>query len=545
VFSGQFIEHFHFLRPAWGLLLVPLLLTAWLQWRKQDETRGWQSIIAPHLLEALRVRQFRSHWFNPASLSAVLILCLTVILMGPTWRQQPSPLTRDEAALVIVLDVSSSMQQRDVQPSRLARARQKISDLLALRGGARSALVVYAGSAHTVLTLTDDVDILNQYLQAIDPRIMPRSGKFAEYALLRVQRIIGDSLLPTTVLLLTDGVSSATETAFDRYFANHPHQLLVWGIGAPPAEDELEAGDSEPDLVPLERQALESLASTAGGSYLDLTIDKRDVNRIQRRINNHYVVSPDNAVPWLDSGYWLVFPGLAMFALWFRRGWTLQWSALLVLVFSLGQPQQAQAADHWFADLWLTPDQQGRWLFEAGDYAGAAQRFRNPLWKGMAYYYAEEFNLAAEYFSRIDSDRARFNRANALAHSQNYLPAVRLYRGLMETNNPDSPTYQAAAKNQALLQEIIDAINRMSESQADEGAASKELGEDDPQRADGAERETMQAQIVEQFSAEQILQDQKINDMWMRSVQRDPSNFLAVKFAMQLEREQDGDGAPP
>ena len=115
----------------------------------------------------------------------------------------------------------------------------------------------------------------------------------------------------------------------------------------------------------------------------------------------------------------------------------------------------------------------------------------------------------------------------------------------METNNPDSPTYQAAAKNQALLQEIIDAINRMSESQADEGAASKELGEDDPQRADGAERETMQAQIVEQFSAEQILQDQKINDMWMRSVQRDPSNFLAVKFAMQLEREQNGDGAPP
>ena len=70
MFSSQFIEHFHFLRPAWALLLVPVLYIVYQQRKQRDETRGWQSIIAPHLLEALRVRQYRSTWFKRIDSSA-------------------------------------------------------------------------------------------------------------------------------------------------------------------------------------------------------------------------------------------------------------------------------------------------------------------------------------------------------------------------------------------------------------------------------------------------------------------------------------------
>ena len=146
--SAQFIEHFHFLRPWWALALLPILLIIAIQWRREDQTRGWQSVIAPHLLDALRVRQFRNHWFNPASLSMVVMSLMIIILMGPSWRQQASPLTRDEAALVVLLDVSASMQQRDIQPSRLQRAQQKIGDLLELRKGS-----LIASTALTTLRL--------------------------------------------------------------------------------------------------------------------------------------------------------------------------------------------------------------------------------------------------------------------------------------------------------------------------------------------------------------------------------------------------------
>ncbi|MEP5766073.1 MAG: VWA domain-containing protein [Halieaceae bacterium] len=526
--SSQFFQHFHFLRPEWGLLLVLPLLTLLLQWRQQDESQAWNSIIAPHLLQALRLRQFRNRLFSPVSAGALLMLLLTVIVMGPSWRQQSSPLTRDEAALVILLDVSRSMGQKDVQPSRLQRAKQKLSDLLALRGGSRTALVVYAGSAHTVLDLTDDADILNQYLAAIDKDIMPRSGKFAEYGLPKVDRIIGESLAPTTVLLVSDGVSSATEADFQAWFEQRPHQLLVWGIG-------LESDDPDASGAPLESRALQALASAAGGSYIGLSIDKTDVRGIHRRVNAHYVVTADNAVPWLDSGYWLVFPALVLFALWFRRGWTLQWCMAGVLLLGSLQAQPVYAQGNWFADLWLTPDQQGRLLLERGDYQEAANRFSSPMWKGIAYYYAEEFKLAAEYFSRVDSPAAHFNRANALAQGQDYLLAVRIYQELLR----EDPNNRAAEKNRRIVQDVIDAINLMSESQMDEEASSsRELGDDQPQRAEGAEREMNVSTELEQFSAEEILQDEKINEMWMRSVQRDPSHFLAVKFSMQLEQPE-------
>ncbi|MCZ6829256.1 MAG: VWA domain-containing protein [Gammaproteobacteria bacterium] len=529
--GSQFIEHFHFLRPGWALLLVPVLYTIYQQRQSRDETRGWQAVIAPHLLEALRVRQYRNHWFNPVSLSLLVMLLMTTILMGPSWRQQPSPLSKDEAALVVVLDISDSMRQQDIQPSRLRRAKQKVADLLQLRSGSRAALVVFAGSAHTVLPLTDDPQILNQYMAAVKPAVMPRAGKFPEYSLPQIDTIISDPSLPTTVLLITDGVSDASEKLFADYFARRPHQLLVWGIGK-----EKLAPDS--GIAPLAADSLRSLAAASGGRYIELSIDKRDLQSIHRRIDSHYVVSEDSAVPWLDSGYWLVFPCLAIFSLWFRKGWTLQWGLVLLLLGASLQPQQAQASENWFVGLWLTPDQQGRWLLQRGDYREAAVRFNNPMWKGMAFYYAEDFKLAAEYFSRVDSESARFNRANALAHSQNYVPAVRLYNAILDAN----PGHAGAHNNREIVQAVIDAINLMSESQADEpgaGDSSKELGEDDPQRADGAERKVFEQQELVQFNAEEILQDPAINAMWLRSVQRDPSHFLGVKFAMQLSQQEE------
>jgi Ca-activated chloride channel family protein len=523
---AELLENFHFLRPVWGLLLLPPVAALAIQWRRTQREQAWDDIIAPHLLAALRLRQFRHRLFSPVNVAATLMVLMAFIAMGPSWRQQPSPLAKDEAALVVLLDTSPSMQAEDIQPSRLVRARQKVADLLALRAGSRTALVVYAGSAHTVLDLTDDGDILRQYLTAIQPDIMPRGGKFAEYALPMADRIIGDSTAPTTLLLMSDGVSGATIDAFREWFDQRPHQLLVLGVGT-----ENPGGNA----APLEARSLRELARETGGRYIELTVDDADVRAVQRRVDAHYVITDDSAVPWLDSGYWLVFPCLALFVLWFRRGWTLQWCLAGCLV--LGTPGQARADDgHWFMDLWLTPDQQGRLLMDRGDYGEAANRFQDPFWKGFAYYYAEEFDLAAEYFSRIDSPEARFNQANALAHGEHYLRAVAIFRELLQAD----PGNEIAKRNRDIVQELIDAIDAMSESQVEEGLGSRELGDDEPRRADGAQRMVLQ-QDREQFSAEDILQDEKISEMWMRSVQRDPSHFLSVKFSMQLEQRR---GAP-
>ena len=535
------LEHFHFLRPTWALLLIPWLAMVVIRSQQRDKQDMFGGIIAPHLLQHLRLQRFDTRWLNPKNFSLLFMVLVLLVIMGPTWRQQLSPLNQDQAALVILLDVSSTMQQKDVQPSRLQRAKQKISDLLALRPDKKSALIVYSGTAHSVLSLTADQDILNQYLAAITPAIMPRSGKFPEYSLPLADEILRGRNAPATIVMFSDGLGAKSGQAFESYFLTHPHQLLVVGVGS---EDE------EPGIAPLERESLKALATDANGVYLSLTIDDADVRQINQRIESHYTVTQDSALPWFDSGYLLVFPAMGLFLMWFRRGWTLTWMWLIlpVVLSSIPAPALAQqettpitheqsAAMRGFADLWLTGDQQGRLFLQLGRYPQAAARFNDLMWKGIAYYYSEDFMLAAEYFSRQDSDDALFNEANARAQGRDYVRAVSRYDRLLAR----TPDYPGATANRSQVSAIIDEIDRLSASQQQEAGAStqdKQLSGDDAIPAQGADEISWQQTEVIQLTAEDILQDAATSDMWLRGVQQDPSRFLAIKFGMQLRNAE-------
>lgn len=549
-------QHFHFLRPQFALLLIPWVALLLFQRRQKNATDMFGGIIAPHLLEHLRVQRIRTSWFNPRSVTTVFSLLALVVLMGPSWRQQPSPLHEDEAALIILLDLSSSMEQRDVQPSRLQRAKQKVSDLLALRPDKKAALIVYAGTAHTVLSLTADSDILQQYLSATTPQTMPRPGKFPEYGLPLVDEILSQNTAPATLVLYTDGLGADSALAFSTYFSQRNHQLLVAGVGTQNVE---EGG------VPIELQQLRNLANKSNGKFIPLTTDDKDVRQINRRIDNHYVVLNDETLPWLDSGYFLIFPAMALFLLWFRSGWTLTWSftwsALLLSLLLVGQPNPAIAqsseppleedsnnllirATGSFANFWLTSDQQGRLLLQFGEYELAASRFQDPVWKGLAHYYAEDFMRAAEYFSRSDTTLALFNEANARAHARDYLRALHRYDRLLEKD----PAYPGAKRNRLRVAELVDEINRLSESQQQEAGVSSEeksLSGEDAIPAEGADEINYQKQAVAQLSAQDILRDPQLEQMWLRGVQHDPSNFLAIKFSMQLLARPKTEGSKP
>ena len=115
-----------------------------------------------------------------------------------------------------------------------------------------------------------------------------------------------------------------------------PVHTNYWSLG-------LGTEEEAPGLAPLERKSLEALAEESNGEYVSLTLDDADIQQLNRRIDSHYVVVEDNALPWLDSGYPLVFPALALFLMWFRKGWTLTWSCILLPLVLSSAPQTAFA----------------------------------------------------------------------------------------------------------------------------------------------------------------------------------------------------------
>jgi len=133
---------------------------------------------------------------------------------------------------VILLDLSRSMDARDLKPSRLARARYKVEDLLARRGEGETALVVFAGAPFTVVPLTDDTKTIRSQLPALATDLMPVQGSNLAAAIDR-----GVALLKQAgsgrgrILVLADGVNGkgAEEAAARARRGGYP--VSVIGVG--------------------------------------------------------------------------------------------------------------------------------------------------------------------------------------------------------------------------------------------------------------------------------------------------------------------------
>jgi Ca-activated chloride channel family protein len=87
---------------------------------------------------------------------------------------------------------------------------------------------------------------------------------------------------------------------------------------------------------------------------------------------------------------------------------------------------QARRSFARFADLWLMPDQQGRWRLTAADYAAAAKLFADPMWRGLAAYRALDFLAAAQEFEHVETIQGRFALGNAQAQNHAYEKRSRL-----------------------------------------------------------------------------------------------------------------------
>jgi len=319
-----FIRNLHFLRPEWFLLLIPFVVVSYIHWRSGDLGRQWKGVIAPHLLPRMVVTGNQRQLLSPLWISVLVVPMLVVALAGPSWTRGESPFAVDSASLVIAVDLSESMGGRDLQPDRLQRARSKVLELARTRGDAYTALVVYAGSGHTVLPLSDDTNVLLHYLDALQVGMLPRRGKAPETILPMARELLREG--GGTLLIIGDGAPEPSIEAFRALREVPGIQVLVWGMGKTQEELDRDAARGLTNsALPLQEPALMAMADAASGAYHRVSVDDEDVRQILRQIDRHFELSEDSSRPWVDGGYYLVGPIMLLFLLWFRKGWAHRW----------------------------------------------------------------------------------------------------------------------------------------------------------------------------------------------------------------------------
>jgi len=300
----ELIANFHFLRPFWLLALLPAAALWWPILRRAGAKRQWEQWVDPELIDGLLVQGGQQQRIRPVHLLGFFWFLTALALAGPSWQREPSPFAEDKAALVMVLKVTPSMEETDIAPSRLQRAAQKISDLLDARPGARNSLIAYAGSAHLVMPLTTDANVINVFAGDLSPKLMPREGDDPLAALRLAQRQLSKTGQPGTILFITDELGNEALAAIGTHRKEGGAPTHVWAAVADP-----------PPI-------LKQVADTGGGSFAAITPDPSDVERLARDIQKTATSGiAGMGEKWRDGGYWFLPVLVVIGAFGFRRGW--------------------------------------------------------------------------------------------------------------------------------------------------------------------------------------------------------------------------------
>ncbi len=539
------LSEFTLLRPWWLLLMA--LIPAWwlLAHRLRQSDGGWEPVIPRPILQRLRPNprsgQHRSSRWPVVALITIMALALS----GPSLRYSEHPLHQYQDNLVIVLDVSLSMLAEDLPPDRLTQAKRKIRDILSMREGTETALVAYAGDAHVVSPLSRDARVIESFLPALDPFMMPAYGGRADLGMARAVELLEQAGRgPGRILLITDGVRERWhEAMLDQLdTSDYPLSILAVGTeegGAIPLADRGHLQeDGETVIVRTDVEPLEQLARTAGGEAIRITTGDRDLETLRIAASNGLTAASEKSERSVlrrsDDGIWLMVLVIPTLLLVRRHG---HLSAVVLTAAMVGWHPSAEAS------LWLTPDQRGARALEH-DPAKAAEHFEDPEWAAVAKYRDGQYQQAAELWGMLDSPKARYNEGNALAFAGDLQAAIDAYDQALERN----PDFSEARENRQRLLELMQ--DQRQERGAEGEPQSEPTPEADPDPSPDSEPEPGigpnvaqdEAAIVPEPSEDETASqtDKKQpsaswdradrHEQWLQQIPDNPASLLQRKF---------------
>lgn len=496
------LSQFHFIRPLWLLALPAILLLWYLVRQRLEGATSSTTGLAPHLAKALSVGARDHRRLHPIDAFAAVGVLLALAASGPTWSKLPNPLIADTAPLVVALKVTPSMEETDLAPSRLQRAQFKITDLIASRTGARTALIAYAGTAHRVAPLTEDPGILRPLLEGLTPAAMPVDGDKASAALGLAQSVLADAETQGAVLFVLDDMNPAEAQLLET--ADLGNAQLIFLTALPPG------------------QTLTQLDRIPNATVVQITADDSDLMELDRAIRSAYVAAlgQDDRLQWHDRGRLFAIPAALLVLLWFRRGWTMKWAMVLLALSFTSAPGTAHA--NGWRDWFFTPDQQGQIAMNRKEFSAAGALFQDPYLSGYAKYRAGEYADAAEIFAALDTPEAAFAEGMSRIRNREYRPAIASFERALELR----PDWPEAEHNLALAKDILEYVEATRE-QSDTGEESG-IGADDVVFDNEAQRGTdTTTEYSEKDAAPQTA------DQWISSIDTDMTQFLRNRFLIE------------
>lgn len=499
--SMAILQQIHFLRTDWFFAFIPLFIYTFLYFTKTSDSKNWQSIVDPQLQNFVLEKTGGKRRVYPIFLIFIATsLCITA-LAGPVYKKLPQPVYQEQSALVVLLDLSQSMNATDVKPTRLARAKLELLDILKTRKSGQTAFIVYAADAFTVTPLTNDNATIANLIPSLETSMMPAQGSNLSKGLTKAFSLLTQAgIIHGNILVISDDIHSRHETAIKK-LVSQGHRLSIFGIGTNegspvPISGGFLLNKQGAIVIPkLHPEKLQNFAFTGGGLYTGLTAGDKDTLKLtklfqSKETSKTALNNSDNNINadiWQEEGYWLLLPLLLFAALWARKGWI-----AIVVFFILPIPQPVYAQQTYAIDtdnLWSSEDQKAMRAFNKGEIAEAAKQFNNQEWKASALYKNGDYQAAADALKDSDTSDGYYNKGNALAKLGSYEAAIKAYDEAIKLDAKNSD----AEYNRGQVKKALKKQQDSSQSNENNDSSNKEEDED-KSKSDKSDSEKQQSQ---------------------------------------------------
>jgi Ca-activated chloride channel homolog len=315
-----------FSSPAYllALLLLPLLVGAYV-WRERQRQRSVAAWANPALVPNLIDRAPGRRRHIPV---ALLLLALGVMIVGVARPHATVNVQREEATVLLAMDVSRSMGATDVPPTRLQAAKTaaiEFADKVPKKF--RIGVVAFSTRAQVALPPTADRELLKSALGSLHTGEGTAIGDAIALSASLGRRQRADGVVPpTSVLLISDGARDggrrAPLAAARQAKAQHvPVYTILLGTPNGVVQHKLPGGYTETIRVPPSAQTLQAIARTSGGEFFTASNDRRlgDVYDALRSRLGHKRQSREITDGFAGGAALLLLGAGALSAIWFRR----------------------------------------------------------------------------------------------------------------------------------------------------------------------------------------------------------------------------------
>lgn len=306
-----------------NLLLVPVLamvFTLLLRWKRSTRARIGDADLVGELTKNYSPKKFL--------LKFMLVLgAFALTAMGLANLQSPRQaenVRRQGVDVMVALDVSRSMLARDVQPSRLDRAKLLVTRLIDRLQRDRIGLVVFAGRAYMQMPLTADHGAARLYVSSASPESVPTQGTVIGEALALCNNAFEKKEKKyKAVVLISDG-EDHDERAIEEVKEMTAAGVLLQtvGVGSSSGAQIIDPLTQQPRtdkqgnviVTKLNEKELMDLATLGGGQYQLLTDTDDAVDKIAAEISGmeQKSITDNEFIHYNNFFFWFLTLALAL-----------------------------------------------------------------------------------------------------------------------------------------------------------------------------------------------------------------------------------------